>query len=129
MKKIQKLSLSILPEKLGVCHFAAKSAIPDWAKDINFCSITRTSKELSIICPQDKIPAGVLVEKNWRALKINDPIDLYSIGVISSLVKPLADAGISILEISTYETEHTLVEDKNLAKAKKVLGKFFEIKK
>lgn len=127
MKK--KFTLSILPEKLGVCHFAAKSAIPDWAKDVNFCSITRTQDELSIICPQEKIPAGVLSEKDWRAFKLNGPIDLYSVGVIASLSKPLADARISILEVSTYETEHVLVENKNLEKAAKILGKFCEIKK
>ena len=122
-----ELTLSILPEKLGICHFAKNSNIPDWSKDISFCSITRTSDELSIVCPQDKIPGGVLFEKDWRAFKLEGVVDMYSVGIIASLSKPLADAGISIFNISTYETNYVLVEDKNLEKAKEVLGAFCEI--
>ena len=97
-----QLILSILPEKLGICHFAQKSQIPDWAKDISFCSITRTPDELSVICPQDKIPGGVLMEKDWRAFKVQGPLGFTLTGIVSSLSKPLADAEISIFYIDTY---------------------------
>ena len=123
-----KLTLSILPEKLGICHFEKNSEIPDWAKNISFCSITRTPDELSIVCPQEKIPAGVLAEKNWRAFKVEGPLGFSLTGIVSSLSKPLADAKISIFYISTYETDYLLVEEKNLEKAKKILGKFCELK-
>lgn len=117
-----------MPEKLGICHFAGKSLIPDWAKDISFCSITRTKDEMSIVCPQEKISGGVMAELNWRAFKVEGPLDMYSVGVIASLSKPLAEAGISIFDVSTYETDYMLVEEKNLEKAKEVLGEFCEIK-
>ncbi len=123
-----KFSLSILPEKLGICHFAEKGSIPAWAQDISFCSITRTKTELSIVCPQDEIPGGVLAEKDWRAFKLESDLGLESVGVIASLSKPLAEAGISIFNVSTYETNYILVEDKNLAKAIEVLSPFCEIK-
>ena len=43
MKNTKKLALSILPEKLGICHFDKNSLIPDWALEkTNFTSITRT---------------------------------------------------------------------------------------
>jgi len=54
---------------------------------------------------------------------------VYSVGVISSLSKPLAENGISIFNISTYETNYILVEEKNLEKAIKVLSEFCEIKR
>lgn len=129
MKKTKKLKLSILPEKLGICHFAKNSFIPDWAKDISFCSITRTKDELSIVCSQDKIPGGVLAEKDWRAFKLESTLDLFSVGIIASLSAPLAKAGISIFNVSTYETNYILVEEKNLAKAKKSLSKICIIEK
>jgi len=129
MKPTKKLTLSILPEKLGICHFEKNSQIPEWAKDISFCSITRTKDELSIILPQDKIPAGVLVEKNWRAFKVEGPLGFSLTGIVSSLSKPLAEAKISIFYISTYETDYLLVEEKKLEKAKKILESFCEIKK
>jgi hypothetical protein len=124
----KKFTLSILPEKLSICHFAGKSSIPEWAKDISFCSITRTKAELSIVCPQDKITGGVLAERDWRAFKLEGDLGLASVGVIASLANPLADAGISIFNVSTYETNYILVEEKNLEKAKEILGEFCEIK-
>ncbi len=126
--KSQKLTLSILPEKLGICHFAAKSPIPDWATKGEFFSITKTNQELSIVYPQEKIPPGVLFEKDWRAFRLEGIVDgVYAVGIIATLSKPLAEAGISIFNISTYETNYLLVEEKNLAKAKKVLTKFCKI--
>jgi hypothetical protein len=124
----KRFTLSILPEKLGICHLAGKSSVPEWTRDISFCSITRTKDELSIVCPQEKIPGGVLFEKDWRAFKLEGDLDLSTIGVIASLSKPLADAGISIFNVSTYETNYILVEEKNLEKAKEVLSEFCEIK-
>ena len=123
-----KFILSVLPEKLGICHFSEKSLIPAWAQDINFCSITRTKTELSIVCPQEDIPGGVLVEKDWRAFRLDSDLGLESVGVIAALSKPLADAGISIFNVSTYETNYVLIEDKNLEKAVKVLSEFCEIR-
>lgn len=125
-----KLTLSILPEKLGICHFGKKAPIPNWIKKISFCSITRTKDELSIVCPQDKIPGGVLFEKDWRAFKIEGVVNgIYSVGIIALLSKPLAEKGISIFSISTYQTNYILVEEKNLKKAIKALSAFCDIKK
>lgn len=127
--KIMKLVLSILPEKLGICHFPKNTPIPDWAKEISFCSITRTPDELSIICPQEKIPPGILVEKNWRTFKVQGPLGFSLTGIVASLSQPLAKAKISILYISTYETDYLLVEEKNLKRAEEILSTFCQIKK
>jgi len=128
MKNTKKLTLSVLPEKLGICHFDKNSPIPDFAKNISFCSIARTKDELSIVCPQDKIPAGVMFEKDWQAFKVEGPLGFSLTGVVASLSKPLAEAEISIFYISTYETDYLLVEEKNLKRAKKILSKFCNIK-
>ena len=124
-----KLTLSILPEKIGICHFDKNSPIPDWALErTNFTSITRTMDELSITLPQEKIPGGVMAERDWRAFKLEGDVELASVGIIASLAKPLAEAKISIFNVSTYETNYVLVEEKNLEKAKNILSKFCEIK-
>jgi len=124
-----KFTLSVLPETLGICHLSKNSPIPEWAEDISFCSITRTKEELSVVCPQDKIPAGVMAEKGWKAFMLGGDLAISSVGVIASLAKPLADAGISIFNVSTYETNYILVEEKNIDEAVRVLGEFCEIKK
>ena len=126
----KKLTLSILPEKLGICHLDKNTPIPSWALEgASFISIGKTRNELSIICPQDKIPGGVMFEKDWRAFKIEGPLGFTATGIVSSISTPLAKAGISIMYISTYETDHVLVEEHNLEKAEEILGEFCDIKK
>ena len=125
---MKKLNLIPLPEKFAVCRLDKKSKIPEWVKESEFYFIGKTDDELSIICQQEKIPGGVLAEKNWRAFKVQGPLGFSLTGVVSSISKPLADEKISILYVSTYETDYIFVEEKNFEKAKKILKEFFEIK-
>lgn len=128
MPKNKKLILRVLPEKLAVCHFGKAAPLPEWAVHNNdFFSVTKTQDELSVVCLEDKIPKNVMAEHGWRAFKIEGPIDMYSVGVIASVSAPLAKAGISIFDISTYETDYILVEEKNLKKAKKALIRICKI--
>jgi len=94
-----------------------------------FVSITKTADELSIICPEDKIPGGVLYEKNWRVFKVEGTLGFVATGIVAGFSTPLAKAKISILYVSTYETDYILVGEKDLGKTVKVLGKTFNIKK
>ena len=129
MARKKNFLLSILPEKMGVCHFDEDTKAPAWADGKVFSSITRSAKELSVVCPQDAIPAGVLFEKDWRVFKLEGILHLFSFGVISALAAPLAKAKISIFCVSTYETNYILVEEKNFAKAKKALSPICQFKK
>jgi uncharacterized protein len=56
-----RMRLLILPERLAVCRLDRDLSIPDWAcgNGNSFCSITRTRHELSIVCPQESVPADV----------------------------------------------------------------------
>ena len=116
-----KLNLSILPEAFAVCRLDRDTPIPDWALRGRLCSITRSSDELSIVCPQTNVPAGTRCEKNWRCLKVEGPLDLSLTGVLASLVTPLAEAGISAFVISTYETDYLLVKQERVERAVRVL--------
>jgi hypothetical protein len=128
--KIKKLKLFILPQKFGICHFEAKSPLPDWAEKGEFFSITKTDQELSIVYPQEKIPPGVLYEPNWRAFRIEGIVEgIYTVGIIEKLARPLAENQIPIFNISTYQTDYLFVEEKNLKKAVKLLSNFCIIKK
>ena len=129
MEDTKKFTLSVLPEKMGICHLGKNIPVPDWAFNKDFFSITKTEQELSIVCPQDKIPGGVLFEKDWRAFRLESVADpLYTAGIIVYLAAPLAEANISIFNISTYETNYILVEEKNFEKAKEALSETCEIK-
>ena len=113
----RKLKLSLLKNKYAICTLPNTAPIPDWALTEILISITRTDKELTIVCKQDMIPSELQSDINWRCFKIDGSFDLNQTGVISSISSPLADAGISIYVISTYDTDYFLVQDQNLQKA------------
>jgi len=104
------LTLQIFEPELAICRLPPTSPIPDWIGDKDFISVTRTPDELSIVCSEDRVPGEVEAERNWRMLGIKGPLDFSMTGVLASLVNPLADAGIALLAISTYNTDYILVK-------------------
>lgn len=115
------LTMRLLKEKYGVCRLDKTDLIPEWSKDSDFFSITKTSDELSIVCFQDSIPNDVKCERDWRILKIEGPLDFSLIGILASISTVLAQNGISIFAISTYDTDYILVKDKDINNAVEAL--------
>ncbi|OIP97749.1 amino acid-binding protein [Candidatus Wirthbacteria bacterium CG2_30_54_11] len=124
----KQLTLSILPETLAICRLEARTPIPDWAiNDDSFFSITGTSDELSIVCPQDRVPADLPAERDWRALKVGGPFLFSLTGIMASLTAPLAEAEISVFALSTHDTDYVLVKQQHLEEARELLGTFCAI--
>jgi hypothetical protein len=86
-----------------------------------FVSITHTADELSIVCAEEHVPSGVKADREWRALKVEGPLDLALTGILASLANPLAEAQINIFAISTFDTDYLLVKEYNVARACDVL--------
>lgn len=77
-------------------------------------SVTRTEEELSVVCQEEDVPEGVTRDRGWRALKLEGPFELSTVGVLSSVAAPLAEEGVSILAISTFDTDYVLVREGQL---------------
>ena len=116
-----KLRIALLPESLAVCRLQPDSGLPDWALAGAFCSATRTVDGLTVICRTDRVPADVHASRGWRALKIEGPLDLNLVGILVSVAAPLAQAGVAILPIGTYETDYILVRNEHLDTAVRAL--------
>ena len=117
-----KLTLSVLPQKLGVCRLDKESPIPTWIEGDIFFSITKTDDEPSIACSEDRIPNNIKAEKSWRAFKVEGPLDFSLTGILASLASPLAEAKISIFVISTFDTDYLFVKSNKFDQAVKVLS-------
>ena len=112
------LNLLLLGGRMSICRLAPGSPVPAWAtRAQGFVSITRTSDELSIACPEAAVPQGEKCEAGWRLFKVQGPLDFSLTGVLVSLAGPLADAGVSIFAISTYETDYVMVKQENVDRA------------
>jgi hypothetical protein len=106
----RRLSLQEVDGIFVVCRLAPDSTIPDWATSDGFFSITRTRDELSIVCADSKVPSNVRCERDWRCLRVVGSMAFTEVGILASLVAPLAAAGISVFAISTFDTDYLLVK-------------------
>ncbi len=125
---MSKLKLSSLPTSLAVCQVPKDTPIPSYIFESIFLSITQTEDELSVVCDQSVVPADVKKTEDWRAFKVEGPLDFSQVGILSSLAQPLAENQIPIFVISTYDTDYLLVQDKHFIEAHRVLGKFCILK-
>ena len=118
-----KLNLAVLAASLAVVRLPPSSRIPAWAHRALDCAagglvaIARTPAELSIVAPETLLdgartarPAGQQAERGWRALRVEGPLDFALVGILAALATTLADAGVSIFAISTYDTDYILVK-------------------
>ena len=90
---------------------AAADPIPAWATKGIFTSITRTSDELSIVCPLENVPAEHKPDTPWACLKIEGPFAFSQIGILHAFIQPLVEAGISIFAIATFNTDYVLIQE------------------
>ena len=85
--------------------------------------MTRTADELSIVCPEEQVPGDLTAERDWRAFKVEGPLDFALVGILAELSGALAAAEVSLFAISTYDTDYLLVRAGKLAEAKRALSK------
>jgi hypothetical protein len=116
-----KKRIILLPGTLAICRLETTASIPDWATLGPFCSVTRTEEELSVVCPEARVPQEVKRETGWRALKVEGPLDFSLTGILASLAGPLAREKVSVFAISTYDTDYLLVKEEQLEKAIRAL--------
>lgn len=117
----KKFLLRLLGDRLAVCKLAPQAGIPEWARTGDLVSITRTPTELSIVCLHEVVPEGVHAERGWRAFMVIGPLDFSLVGVLAALASVLAEAGISIFVLSTYDTDYLLVKEAQLERAASAL--------
>lgn len=120
--EIPKLTLRVLADRLAVVLLDPAAAIPEWAAQANFSSITRTTEELSIVCDENAVPSTInTADRGWRALQVEGELVFTLTGVLASIAGPLAAAQISIFAISTFKSDYVLVKEDQLSHAIAVL--------
>jgi uncharacterized protein len=111
------LKLQIVEGVFAVCRLSPSESVPAWAVAGDWWAATKTHDELSVVCSQEFVPADVTAERDWRIIKVVGPLDFALVGILSALTKPLADAGISIFAVSTFDTDYLLVKEKDFLNA------------
>jgi len=73
--------------------------------------------ERSALLPEEEIPPGVTAERGWRWLRVAGPFDFEAVGIIAPIASALAGARVPIFVLSTFDTDHVLVKERDLERA------------
>lgn len=115
-------TLVVLDAPLAVSRLPADAAIPEWVwTATGFLNVARSPGELSIIADERVVPAAVPSRRGYRALRVRGTVAFGLVGILTSLLEPLARAGLPVLAISTHDTDYILVRGSDLDLARTAL--------
>lgn len=90
--------------------------------DSKYCFLGKTDKEKSLVCVTSDVPSNTIQrDDGWKAFYIQDILDFSLVGVLSKITTILANNGISIFAISTYNTDYVLIKKENYQRALNIL--------
>jgi hypothetical protein len=102
--------LTLLPGRLAICRLPP-GAPPDWLRPEPLGACLWSEDGLTVVCDEAAVPAGVRVERGRRCLSVRGPLEHSLTGILASLTAPLADAGVPVFALSTWDTDHLLVPE------------------
>ena len=109
------MELKLLPMDLTVCQ---PERMGDIDLDAEIVFIGKTDGELSLVCPTENCPERTMArEDGWRGMRVEGVLDFSLIGILSKLSGVLAEAGVGIFAVSTYNTDYILVKAEQLETA------------
>lgn len=118
---MSQLQFIDLPGRFAVCRLPADASIPKWLDGHGFESVTRTGDELSVVAPASKVPSDVSAERDFAGFRIAGTLAFSQIGVLSEVAGILAEAGISVLTVSTFDTDYFFVPGADIEGAHEAL--------
>ncbi len=114
------MEIKKLPYDLTVCKVKSETDI-----DLNkgFYFVGKTDEEISLVCNTADAPSDTVErEDGWKCFKIQGILDFSLIGILSGISTVLAENGIGIFAVSTYNTDYILVKAKDFETALKLLS-------
>lgn len=109
------MTIKIIDETFSVCKVADYKGI-----DLStpFVFIGLTDEEKSLVCPVGQVPDNTFErDDGWKAFRIEGTLDFSLIGILAAISKVLADGGIGIFAISTFNTDYILTKSENFERA------------
>ena len=89
-----------------------------------FVFVGKTDEEASLVCRTKDVPANVTArEDGWKAFRIQGVLDFSLIGILSAISGILAENGIGIFAVSTYNTDYIFTKAESFQRALDALAR------
>ena len=113
------MRLQIIEGKFSVCKVENLRAVNF---NVPWLFVGKTDVEISVVYLTADVPHATLArEDGWRALRVAEPMNFGLTGVLAGISTVLAQAGISIFAVSTFDTDYILIKGENLGLAQSAL--------
>lgn len=113
------MQLYIIPQEFSICKVADFSMV-----DVNaqWVFTAHTDQEKSLVCPTTMVPHDTLSrDDGWRAFRIEGVLDFGLIGILSQISTVLAEGGVGIFALSTFNTDYILTKASQFPRAIELL--------
>lgn len=105
------MEIKKIHQDFSVCQVKDYSLV-NLDSEYNF--IGKTDEEKSLVCITSEVPANTIKrDDGWKAFRIQGILDFSLIGILAKIAAVLAEKGISIFAVSTYNTDYVLIKKEN----------------
>jgi len=115
------LTLTLLEGTFTIHQLKPDVEIPVDVLKNPFYSITRTGDELSLVLPDTIEIESDKPDSGWACFKVEGPLDFGLVGILAGISSALAEVGVSIFALSTFDTDYILVKREQVEAAKETL--------
>ncbi|MBE5785446.1 MAG: ACT domain-containing protein [Clostridiales bacterium] len=114
------MKVEVLADTFTVCKVTDYREID---LSLPYCFTGRTDKESSLVIPTARAPRDTLArEDGWRGFRLVGQLDFSLVGILARIAALLAEAGISIFAVPTYDTDYVFLKKENFTAALQLLA-------
>ncbi len=113
------MEVEVIKGRFSVCKVDSVDGI-DLHSDYSF--IGKTDSEISLVCPEKDVPVRTIErDDGWNMFRFTGQLDFSLIGILSKVSTLMADNGIGIFAVSTFDTDYILIKEKDFQRALTIL--------
>ena len=115
------MRLETIPGEFTICKVSDDFGM---RQEQEFCFVSRTDQEISVVCRTEDVPQNVTDRADgWRAFRVQGTLDFSLTGILAGISGVLAEQGIGIFAVSTYQTDYILTKAEDFQAALLALEK------
>lgn len=113
------MEIKVIEHEFSVCKLKDYSLVN---LNAEYSFLGKTDEENSLVCITRDVPSNTVArDDGWRGFRIQGILDFSLIGILAKIASLLAENGISIFAVSTYNTDYIFIKKENFQKALELL--------